>query len=141
MAISGNLSTGEATGVHLTGRSFFFISFCSKLSISSIDTIIGSKNSSSISRLIFCSLSFNSLCFNSINLSLIPKGYFNILKSIFSCIVFCLQVFVPTLSGLVFENFVNFGQIRKIKSSQNIRSFGIRIQKIQFFNLSLIKKA
>ena len=37
----------------------FFISFCSNLSISSIDTIVGLKNSSSISLLIFTSLPFN----------------------------------------------------------------------------------
>ena len=43
----------------------FFICFCSNLSISSIDKIIGLKNRS-IACLIFTSLSFNFLSFNSI---------------------------------------------------------------------------
>ena len=44
----------------------FFISFSSNLSKSSIGTIIGLSNSSSISLLIFTSISFNSLSFNSV---------------------------------------------------------------------------
>ena len=61
------------TGIYLINQSYklflidliFFISLCSKLSISSIDTIICLKNSS-ISLLIFTSLSFNYMSSNSI---------------------------------------------------------------------------
>ena len=49
----------------------FLISFCSSLSISSIGTIIGLKNSSSISLLFFSSLSFNSPSFN------LTKSFYN----------------------------------------------------------------
>ena len=48
--------TNQSYQVFLNGGAFF-ISFSSKLSISSVDTIIGLKNSTSIALLIFTSLS------------------------------------------------------------------------------------
>ena len=61
---SGILLISQSYHVFLIGL-IFFISFCSNLSISSIHSTFALKNSSSISLLIFTSLSFNSLCFNS----------------------------------------------------------------------------
>ena len=69
----------------------FFISFCSNLSISSIDAITGFKNSSSISLLILTSLYFNSISFNSIKYFSNSKNYSLPLKS-FS-FPYCLSIF------------------------------------------------
>ena len=65
-----------------------------------------------------------------------------------STVIFPVTHLSTTLRGLIFANFANFGQIRKIKSSQKVRPFGIREKKSThfflenaiFFNLSLIKK-
>ena len=51
--------------------------------ITSIDTVIGFKNKSSISLLMFTCLTFNSLSFNSINYFFNPKRLFFTFKSCF----------------------------------------------------------
>ena len=72
-------------------RLIFFISFCSNLFISSIDTIIGLKTSSSVSLVIFTSLSFNSISLNSIKSFSNSKRLFLIFKNCF--FVYCLSIF------------------------------------------------
>ena len=64
----------------------FLIYFRSNLSISSLHTIIGLKNSSSISLLGFTTLSFSYLFFNSI------KSFFNFLFFTFKNWIFCIFV-------------------------------------------------
>ena len=76
----------------------FLISFCSSLSISSIGTIIGLKNSSSISLLFFSSLSFNSPSFNLTKSFYDSKRLFFIFKNLFLCTLF--KYFVSIFSFL-----------------------------------------
>ena len=71
----------------LTGL-IFFICFFSVLSISSIETIIGFKNSSSISLLFFTSLSFNSISFNSVKYFSYSERLLLTFKNFFVCIIF-----------------------------------------------------
>ena len=68
----------------------FIISFSLNLTILSINTIVGLKNSSSSNLLIFISLSFNSLCLNSLKTSSNSKGYSLPLE--FCFFVYCLSI-------------------------------------------------
>ena len=66
-----------------TNSLFFNISFSTNISVSAVDTIIGLKNTSSNSLLIFISLSLSSLCLNSSKLFSISKSYYLHLKLFF----------------------------------------------------------
>ena len=59
-----------------TNSLFFNISFSTNISVSAVDTIIGLKNTSSNSLLIFISLSLSSLCLNSSKSFSISKSYY-----------------------------------------------------------------
>ena len=74
----------------------FLISFFSNLSMSSIDTTIGLENSYSISRLIFISLSFNSISFSSIKSFSNSKRLFFTFKNWFFYILskYSLSIFL-----------------------------------------------
>ena len=102
----------------------FFILCSSNLSISSLDTIIGTLNSSSISFLIFSFLSFNSIPFNSVKSFSNSKDYFLLLKidyfayflSIFSQYFRCYSLGFPSL--YIHKTFLKFFENKNIVFKQ-----------------------
>ena len=103
----------------------FFIFFSSNLSLSSIDTIIGLKNSSSISLLNFISLSLNSPSFDSITSFTNSKRlFFTFINWFFYILLFkyCLSIIIS--QNFRFHNLDSLSlYIHENKLRQNILYF------------------